>query len=150
MWQFQGPLYSDTFAALLAYLKVTLDAEDLYCWYRWKKRYLSAIAAAKTSENHGDEWSFIRYLWWDIYINSNLDPLTQFNSSIRSTKFKDMFQWNIIQMIVKTIHISTRIVISCSVKRGIPFWVWSKASGKCDNMITIFQGRESHYRGWKK
>ena len=55
----------------------------------------------------------------DIYINSNLNPLKKFTSSSRSTEFKDIFPWNISQMIPKTIPISTRIVISYAVKQGI-------------------------------
>ena len=56
----------------------------------------------------------------DIYINSNLNPLTKFTSSSRSTKFKDILQWNISQMTTKTVPISTRIVISYTMKQGIP------------------------------
>ena len=56
----------------------------------------------------------------DIYISSNLDPLTQFTSSSRSTKFEDILPWNISQMITKSILISTRIVISYAMKWGIP------------------------------
>ena len=48
----------------------------------------------------------------DIYINSNVSPLTKFTSS-RSTEFKDILTWNISEMITKTVPISTRIVISC-------------------------------------
>ena len=48
----------------------------------------------------------------DIYINSNLNPLTRFSSSSRSTEIKYILPWNISQMIMKTIPISTRIVIS--------------------------------------
>ena len=56
-----------------------------------------------------------------IYINSNLNTLTKFISSIRSTEFKDTLPWNISQMITKTIPIRTRIVISYAMKRGILF-----------------------------
>ena len=59
----------------------------------------------------------------DIYINSNLNPLTKFTSSSRSTEFKDILPWNISQMITKTIPISTRIVISHVMKRAILFLV---------------------------
>ena len=54
----------------------------------------------------------------DIYINSNLNPLTKFIRSSRSTEFKDILPWNISLMITKTVSISTRIVIV--MKRGIP------------------------------
>ena len=56
----------------------------------------------------------------DIYINSNLNPLTKFTSSSRSTEFKDIFHWNISQMIMKTIPISTRIVIKPRNESGHP------------------------------
>ena len=56
----------------------------------------------------------------DIYINSNLNLLTTFTSSNRSTKYKNVLPWNISQMIRKTIPISTRIVISYTIKWGIP------------------------------
>ena len=35
----------------------------------------------------------------DIYINSNLNPLTEFTSSSRSNKLKVVFSWNMSQMI---------------------------------------------------
>ena len=80
----------------------------------------------------------------DIYINSNLNPLTKYTSSRRSTKLKDILQWNISQMITKTIPMSTRIVISYGVKRCIPLWIWWKVNGNCEsNMIRISQWREA-------
>ena len=48
----------------------------------------------------------------DIYINFNLNQLTKFTSSSRSTKFEDILPWNISQMITKTIPISTKLVIT--------------------------------------
>ena len=83
----------------------------------------------------------------DIYINSSLNPLTKFTSSSRSTKFKDILSWNISQMIMKTIPISTRIVISYAMKWGILLWISWKVNGNWDNnMIRISQWRESHCR----
>ena len=55
----------------------------------------------------------------DIYINSNLNPLTKLTSSRRSTEFKDIFAWNISQMIMKTVPISIRIVISYEMKQDL-------------------------------
>ena len=53
----------------------------------------------------------------DIYINSNLNPLTEFTSSSRSTEFKDIPSWNIAQMIMmKSVPISTRIVTNYAIK----------------------------------
>ena len=57
----------------------------------------------------------------DIYIISNLNPLTKFVRSSRSTEFKDILPRNILQMITKTIPISTRIAISSAMKWGIQF-----------------------------
>lgn len=48
----------------------------------------------------------------DIYINFNLDPITKFSTSKKSTEFKDDLLCYIPQMIMKTIPITTRIVIS--------------------------------------
>ena len=81
----------------------------------------------------------------DIYINSNLNPLTKFTSSSISTKFKDILQLNVSQMIMKTISISMRIVISYAMKWGAPLRIWWKVNGNWDNnMIRIAQWRESH------
>ena len=48
----------------------------------------------------------------DIYINSNLNPLTKFASSSKSTKLEDIFSWNISQMITKTVPVNKRIILS--------------------------------------
>ena len=53
-------------------------------------------------------------------INSNLNPLTKFTSSSRSTELKDIFPLNI-SKITKTVPISTRIVKSYTIKRGTLF-----------------------------
>ena len=52
----------------------------------------------------------------DVYINSNLNPLTQFTSSSRNSESKDFLTWNFSQMITKNIPISMRIVISYTMK----------------------------------
>ena len=84
----------------------------------------------------------------DIYINSNLNPLTKFHSSSRSTEFKDVLPSKISQLITKTVPISTRIwVLSYAMKQGILLWIWWKVNGNWDNnMIRISQLRESHCR----
>ena len=69
----------------------------------------------------------------DIHINCNLDSLTKFSCSSRSTKFKDILPWNISKMIMKTVPISMRIVVSCAVKSGILFWTWRKVNGNWTN-----------------
>ena len=83
----------------------------------------------------------------DIYINSNLSPITKSLSSSRSTEFKDILPWNISEMITKTFPISPRIVISYTMTGGILFWVYWKVNRIWDsNMIRISQWRESHWR----
>ena len=83
----------------------------------------------------------------EMYINSNLNPLTKFLRRSRSTELKDILTRSMSQMILKTVLISTRIVKSFAVQRGILFWVCWKVSGTWDNnMIRISQWRENHYR----
>ena len=129
---------------LLTCLNFTLDSKDLFCWYKQKMNYGSSTSSWKP-------WRSVRLdlilSMRDIYINSNLNPLTKFTSSSRSTKFKDILPWNISQMIMKTIPISTRIVISYAMKWGILLWISWKVNGNWDNnMIRISQWRESHCR----
>ena len=60
---------------------------------------------------------------------------------------KNVFPWEISQMITKTVLISTRIFICSALKRDIPYFVWQKLNGNWgNNMIRIFQWRESHCR----
>ena len=62
-------------------------------------------------------------IFYERYIHSNLNPLTKFTSSSRSTEFKDILPKNISQMITKTIPIKTRIVVSYAMKWGILLWI---------------------------
>ena len=71
----------------------------------------------------------------DICINSNLNPLTKFTSSSTSTEFKNIFLWNIPQMIMRTVLFSTRIVMSYATKQGIRFWVLKKVNGNWGNKM---------------
>ena len=101
-----------------------------------------------SSTRNWEPWRWMKpdliFSMGDIYINSNPNPLTKFTSSSRSTQLKDILPWNISQMIMKTIPISTRIVISYAMKRGIPLWIWWKVNGNWDNnMIGISQWREA-------
>ena len=78
----------------------------------------------------------------DTYINSNLDPLTKFSSSSRSTKFKDKFFF-LSQVITKTILISKRIIR----KKGYPFLhAVGKTMESDKNMIRFSQWKENHCR----
>ena len=89
----------------------------------------------------------VLYIYIYIYgFDSNLKPLKKLTSS-RRTEFKNIFPWNISQMITKTVPANTRIVISCAMKQGIPFWVSPKLDGNWDNnMIWISHWRESYCR----
>ena len=73
----------------------------------------------RSSTSNWKPWRWVRLdlilTMRNIHINSNLNPLTEFTSSRRSTEFKDILPWNITQMITKAIQIST-IVISYAVK----------------------------------
>ena len=128
---------------------------ELYFRIRWfilliqTQKVISMNYGSSTSSWKPRRWMKpdLIFFMWDIYINSNLNLLTKFASSSRSTKFKDILLCNISQMITKTIPISTRIVISYAMKRGIPLWIWWKVSGNWDNnMIRISQWKEIHCR----
>ena len=67
-----------------------------------------------------DIYNDLIFTMTNIYSNDNLNPPTKFTSSRRNTEFKDIRLWNISQMIMKTVPISTRRVISYVMKRGIP------------------------------
>ena len=51
---------------VIACLNFTLDSEDLFCWYKWKKWFPWAMAVAQAAENHWDEWGLAWYLRWAI------------------------------------------------------------------------------------
>ena len=91
-------------------------------------------------------------VWTDTYDEEYIhqflpNPLTKFTSSSRSTEFKDIVTWNISQMITKNIFISTRIVITYVMKRGIVFCIYWKVNRNWDNnMIRISPWTESHCR----
>ena len=95
-------------------------------------------------------WRWLRLdlvlLMRDIYISSNLKPLTKLTSSSKSSEFNNISSHGI-SLIKKTIPISTRTVISYAMKWGISLWIWWKVNGKWDNnVIRISQWRESHRR----
>ena len=120
------------------------------CYFRFKifillvhmKKVISMIYGS--SKSSWKPWRWVRFdlkfTMKDIYINSNLNPLTKFASSSRSIEFKDILPWNISQMITKTVPSSERIVISYVMKWGIPFWVWQEIKGNWhSHMIRISQ-----------
>ena len=117
---------------LLAYASFTASRTFL--------QHLLACLNFRISMNYGSSTSSWKPWWWvrldlifpmrDIYINSNLS--TEFTKSSRSSKFKYILPWTISQMITKNVPISTTIVISYSVKWGIPLWIWWKVNGNWD------------------
>ena len=79
-----------------------------------------------------------------ISINSNLNPITKFTSSSKSTEPKDILPLNISQMIMKTVPISMRTVLSYAMIQGIPLQIRWKANGNWgNNMIRISQWKET-------
>ena len=124
----------------IACLNFTLVSKDLFCWYKQKK-VISMYYGSNTST--WKPWRWVRLdlilTMRDIYINSNLNPLTKFARNRRSIEFKDILQWIISQMIMKTYPVSTRIVISYEMKQGIQLWIWWKVNGNWDNNIIAEQ-----------
>ena len=141
VWQLQEPITTITILSELYFRFrgfILLVQTKLFLW---------AMTAAQVAENHGDEWGLTWYFWWDIYINTNLNLLTKFTTSSKSTKFKNILTLNISQMYTNTVPINTRIAIGYAMKWGIPFWFWWKVHGKRGNkIIKICQWRESHCR----
>ena len=128
--------FQNPFAVVMAYLKLKLDSEDLFCWYKLKMWFLWAMATVPAAENHGDdERDFTWYLWWEIYTSI---PIWT-HSPIHWQQLKI-----ITEMITKTILTITRIVIGYTMKKGIPFWVWQTVNENWNNIIKISQERESH------
>ena len=120
-----------------SFAKITSLSE---LFFRFRRFILLVQSTKVISMNYGSITSFwkpIRLVKLDLIltmknigINSNLKPLKKFTtSSSRYTEFKDILPWNISQKIMKTIPISTRIVISYAMKQGILFRMWQKANG---------------------
>ena len=125
---------------LLSCLNFTLEAEDLSFWYKWKQWFLWTMEMSKA--------------WPDIFYEGYIhqfqpEPTNKTHHHQQKYQaFKDLLPWNISQLITKTIPISrrTRTVISYAIKWDIPLWIWWKVNENWDNMIRIFQWRESHCR----
>ena len=75
-----------------------------------------------SSTNSSEPWRRVRldliFMMRHIYIKSNLNPLTVFTSTSRRIELKDI-PWNISRIITKTIPISTKLVISYTMKQDI-------------------------------
>ena len=96
---------------LLACLNFTLDSKDLFLLVQ-TKNMMSTSYDSSTSCWRPRGWVRfdLKFTMRNIYINSNLNPFTKLTSSSRGTEFKDIFPWNISQMITKTTPISMTIV----------------------------------------
>ena len=85
----------------------------------------------RSSTSSWKQWRWLRldliFSISNIHINSNLTPITRFTSSSRSTNLKNVFPWNISQLITKTIPVRLRIVVNYN-EMGHPVWIW-KAYG---------------------
>ena len=98
-------------------------------YFRSRGFILVAQTKKVISMNYGSStsswksWRWVRFdltlTMRDIYINFNQNSLIRLTSSSRITEFKYILPWNIPQIIMKTISISTRMVISYAMKRGI-------------------------------
>ena len=114
--------------------ELTSDLEDLFCWFKFKK--MNSINYDESTSSW-KPWRWVSFglilTMRDIYIHSNLNPLTKFPSRSRSFWFKYIFPWNISQTIMKTVPISTRIVIRYAMKRGILFWIFWEVNGNWEN-----------------
>ena len=136
--------FKNPFARIINLPEVYVGFRRFTLWVQMKKsnfyNYGSSLSSWKP-------WRWVRLdlilLMRDTNINPNLNPLTKFTSSSRSSEFKDMLPWNISQMITKTVPISTEIVISNAMKGVILLWIWWKVNGNWDNMIRMSQCRES-------
>ena len=136
---------------LLTCLNFASDSEDLFCWYKKKVIYMNY----GSSTNSWKPWRWLRLdlilMMRDIYINSNLNPLTKLPKSSKSTEFKDILLWNISQTIWKTAPTGTRIVINYAMRWAISCWVWGKVNGNLDNnMIKISLATEEINKSKKK
>ena len=73
------------------------------------------MAAAEAAENSGDDpnGDDLRFM--------EMNLITKFSSSSKTTEFKNILLWSISQIIRKAAQICTRIIVTNAIKRGIPF-----------------------------
>ena len=139
--------FRTTFATITSLFELYLRIKRLILLVQTKK-VISMNCGSSTSS--WKPWRSVRLdliiSLRDIYINSNLNPLTKLTSRSRSTELKDILPWNISQMIMKTIPISTRIVITYAMKWGIPLGIWWKANALRQQHVQQQQQHESHCR----
>ena len=142
------------FAAITNSPKLSFRFRRLILLVKTKKCLLWTKTAAQSAENHGHEWGMSWYSRWGIYTSvptwthsqNSLAAAEVWNLKISShwtclkwskrlphsqnslvaaeIQFKDISPWNISQIITKTVPISTRIVISYTVKVSLMESQW--------------------------
>ena len=125
---------------LLACVNFILNSESLFCWYNQKN--VSMNYGRNTNSWKPPKWVRLDLIFTmrDIFIHSHLNPLTNSSAAAEALSLK-------ISCHGTSVHINRRIVISSTVKRGIPFWGWWEVNRNWDNhKIRISQWRESHCR----
>ena len=88
-------------------------------------------------QQHKQPWKWVRldHFQCGIYNQFQPEPTHKIHSlaAAEALSLNFILPWNISQMIMKSIPISTRIVISNVMKWGIPLWIWWKVNGNWDN-----------------
>ena len=127
-----------------------INLSELYFRFR---RFILFVKTKKMISMNYHSWKPRRWVKFDlmltikdIYINTNLNPLTKFTSSSRSSEFRNILQWNISKMITKTVPISTRMVLTYVMKPSIPLWIWWKSMVTETTTWSEFSNGESHCR----
>ena len=129
-----------------------INLSELYFRFR---RFILFVKTKKMISMNYHSWKPRRWVKFDlmltikdIYINTNLNPLTKFtsSSSSRSSEFRNILQWNISKMITKTVPISTRMVLTYVMKPSIPLWIWWKSMVTETTTWSEFSNGESHCR----
>ena len=145
----------DSFGSFKNPFATDASLSDIYLRFR---RFILLVQNKKDiSLKYGSSKSWWRPWRWvrldltltmrDTYIKSNLNPLTNFNSSSRCTEVEAILSWKISQMIRKIAQIGTKIFISYVMKRCILFWIWWKVNESwANNIIRVSQWREIHCR----
>ena len=135
---------------LLVHLKFTLDGEVLFCWYKWGLISMSY----NSSTSSWKPWRWLRF-YLILTMRDDKGYMHQFQPRVtckvlkqqQRTESKYILLWNFLQLIMKTIPISTIIIESCEMKKMIPHWVQRNVNGNWgNNPIRISLRRESHCR----
>ena len=108
---------------LLVHLKFTLGGEVLFCWYKWGLISMSY----NRSTSSWKPWRWLRFCLI-LTMRDDKGYMHQFQPRVtckvlkqqQRTKSKYILLWNFLQLIMKTIPISTIIIESCEMKKMIP------------------------------